>query len=109
MNEDSQTRNYGFAVGLLTGTVVGLGMIFWLAPRAAGEARQRISESAKVVGKRTADQYRQVGDRLGAALEDLSAKGQSVRNDVADTVARGAHEVERFATAAKAGPSTLKL
>ena len=72
MTEQIQRRrDYGFAIGLMTGTFVGAGLAMWLAPRAAAEFRE------------------------------LKQKGQDVRDDVADVVARGAHEVERFAVAAK--------
>ena len=109
MNVDTQTRNYGYALGLLTGTVLGAAAMLLLAPRAAGEARQRITDSAKDFAERTSDQYGQVSGRLGSALEDLTAKGKGVRDGVAVAVARGAHEVERVATAAKAGPDSRQL
>ena len=109
MDVDTQTRNYGFVLGMLTGTVLGAGAMLLLAPRAAGEARQRIADSAKDLAERASDQYGQVSGRLGSALEDLSAKGKGVRDGVADAVVRGAREVERFAAAAKAGPGSRQL
>lgn len=84
---NQEHRNYGFAIGLLTGTFVGAGLMMWLAPRTASEVRQRVADSAKDLGKR----------------------GQGVRDDLADTVARGAREVERFATAAKSDRITERL
>lgn len=74
-----ERRDHGFAIGLLTGTFVGAGLMLWLAPRMITELRQRVT----------------------ASVDDLTRKGQGVRDDVADVVARGAHEVERFAIAAK--------
>jgi gas vesicle protein len=80
MTEQIQKRrDYGFAIGLMTGTFVGAGLAMWLAPRAAAELRSRVGER----------------------VDELKQKGQGVRDDVADVVARGAHEVERFAVAAK--------
>ena len=109
MDVNTHTPNYGFVLGMLTGTVLGAGAMLLLAPRVAAEARQRIADSAKDLAERTSDQYGQVSDRLGSALEDLTAKGKGVRDGVAVAVARGAHEVERFATAAKAGPDSRQL
>ena len=109
MDVDTQTRNNGFALGLLTGTVLGAAAMLLLVPRAAGEARQRMTDSAKDFAVRASDQYGQVSGRLGSALEDLTAKGKGVRDGVAVAVARGAHEVERVATAAKAGPDSRQL
>ena len=36
-----------------------------------------------------------------SAVDELARSGSRVRDDVAESVARGAHEVERFAVAAK--------
>ena len=77
--QTQERRSHGFAIGLLTGTFVGAGLAMWLAPRMAAELRDRMTESAKGLGR----------------------QAQDVRDDVADAVARGAHEVERYAIAAK--------
>jgi gas vesicle protein len=91
MNTQAQERrDHGFAIGLLTGTFVGAGLMMWLAPRMMSELRQQATDSAKKVTARISD-----------AVEDLTRKGEGVRDDVADVVARSAHEVERFAMAAK--------
>ena len=91
MNTDTYVRRDGtFAIGLLAGAVVGLGLAVWLAPRLRSELRQRVTDSATTVRVRVAE-----------AADELVRRGQAVRNDVADAVARGAHEVERQAVAAK--------
>ena len=64
-------RDSGFAIGLWTGAFVGAGLAMWLVPR------------------------------VSRAIDDVLRKGQHVRDEVADAVAHGAHEVERFATAAR--------
>ena len=97
-------RDYRFVLGLLTGTAVGMGLVLWLAPRVASELSQRMSESAKDLGKRASERYRQAGSRAGAAVDDLTRKSRAVRDDVAEAVAHGAHEVERYAIAAKSDP-----
>jgi gas vesicle protein len=93
-------RGYGFAIGLLTGTFVGAGLAMWLAPRSASELRQRVTDSAMRLRKRASEQYQQASTRVGEAVDDLTRRGRDARDDVADAVARGAHEVERYATAA---------
>ena len=108
--ETQERRSHGFAMGLLTGTFVGAGLAMWLAPRMASELRERITDSAKGLGLQASEQYEQASSRVGEAVSELTRKGQDVRDDVADAVARGAHEVERYATAAKsdrvaAGPA----
>ena len=94
-------RDYGFVIGLLTGTFVGAGLAMWLAPRLASEIRERVADSARGLGRRASEHYQQASSRVGDAVDELTRKGQGVRDDVAETVARGAREVERYARAAK--------
>jgi gas vesicle protein len=102
MNAQTQEhRDYGFVIGLLTGTFVGAGLVMWLAPRTASELRQRMTDSARNLGEQASEQYQQATSRVGEAVDQLTRKGQDVRDDVADAVARGAQEVERYATGAK--------
>ena len=100
IQERREPRDYRFVFGLLTGTVVGAGLAMWFAPRLASEVRERLTDSARRFGQRAADRYQQASSRVGDAVDELTRKGQGVRDDVAGAVARGAHEVERVATAA---------
>ncbi len=94
-------RRYGFGIGLLAGTFVGAGLIMWLAPRIGSELRERMTRSARNLGDLASERYEQATAHVGEAVNELTRKGQDVRDDVADAVVRGAREVERFATAAK--------
>jgi gas vesicle protein len=94
-------RRYGFGLGLLAGTFVGAGLLMWLAPRMGSELRQRVADSARSLGERASDKYRQASTHAAEAIDELARKGQDARDDIADAVARGAREVERVATAAK--------
>jgi len=96
-----ESRHYGFMIGLVAGTVAGAGLMMWLAPRTASEVRKRVTDSAKNLGKQASEEYERVSTRVGHAVDELSRNGHGVLNGVADTVARGADEVRRFATAAK--------
>jgi gas vesicle protein len=69
-------------IGLLAGTAIGAGLALWLAPRAKAE-------------------YERASARVGDAVDELKRTGQGVRDDLADAVVRGAHQVEGFAKAAK--------
>lgn len=91
----------GFVVGLLAGTVVGAGLTMWLAPRTRWELRQRLAGSARSLGQRASEQYEEARVRVGGAVDELGRKGQGFREQVADVVARGAQEVERYATSAR--------
>ena len=99
---DTQTeghRDYGFVIGLVTGAFVGAGLALWLAPRAASELRERMTDSARNIGERASERFQQVNARVGEAVDELTRTGQGVRDEVAGVVARSAREVERFATA----------
>jgi len=92
-----ERRDYGFVIGLMTGTIVGAGLVMWLAPRAAAELRARMSENAKYAGQLATDSYQQASARVGNAVDELTRRGKGVRDDVAEVVARSAHEVARGA------------
>ena len=102
MNEHTQERrDHGFVLGLLAGTAVGAGLAMWFAPRSGAQLRRQLTDSARGLGDRFSERFEHATARVGDAVDDLARKGQNVRDDVADAVARGAHEVERYATAAK--------
>jgi gas vesicle protein len=94
-------RDYGFAIGLLTGTFVGAGLALWCAPRLASELRARVTGSVRDAGQRVSDGYDHVTTRIANVATEVTRQGQDVRDGVADAVAHGAHEVERFAKATK--------
>ena len=95
--EYRERRDYGFLFGLMTGTVVGAGLAIWLVPRAS-ELRNRLTESLDDVRNRASDRFQQASARVGETVDEITRKGQGVRDDVAEAVARGAREVERYAT-----------
>ena len=98
MNTNTQEHSdYRFVIGLLTGAVVGAGLAMWFAPRMAPAFRRQMTDSARNLGKLASDQYQQASTRVGKAVDEFARKGQAVRDEVADAVARGAHEVERGA------------
>src|SRR6187402_2711562 len=99
MNATWTHRDDGFVIGLLTGACVGAGLAIWLAPRLASALRQRVFDSARNRGRRAAEQYQHFGTYVGKAVDELVRRAQGGRDDVADAVAREAHDVEGFATA----------
>jgi gas vesicle protein len=99
MSTDTQGQySYAFVCGLAAGTFIGAGLIMWLAPRSGSELRQRMTASARDFGARASKQYREASGRVTEVVDDITRKGQQVRDEVAGAVARGAHEVERYAT-----------
>ena len=65
-------RDYGFAIGLATGTLVGAGLAIWLAPRVASELRERITDSARSFGQRASEHYEDASSRVGDAVDVLT-------------------------------------
>ena len=99
---DTQTQGHrddGFVIGLMTGAFVGALLALWLAPRGAAELRERMTDSARNLGERASERFQRVNARVGETVDELTPAGQGVREEVAGVVARGAREVERFATA----------
>jgi gas vesicle protein len=80
MNTQTQEhRNYGFAIGLMTGTFVGAGLSMWLAPRSTSELRERIAVSARTLRDRASQQYRQVSARERYAMAAKSDRSMNAR------------------------------
>lgn len=100
MSEDNpRLRHNRFWLGLCAGTVVGAGLAMWMVPRAAAELRERAADSAGKLRARAAERCEEVGTQVGQAVEDIAKQGRAVRNGMADSVVRGAHEVARQAAA----------
>jgi len=100
-SNSQQSPGLAFVCGLMAGTLVGAGLTLWLTPGSAAELRDQVTDNAKALGKRASDGYDEASGRVGNAVDELARKGNRVRDDVAESVVRGAHEVERFAVAAK--------
>jgi gas vesicle protein len=100
-NAHSQdTRDGGFFIGVIVGGVVGASLAMYFAPRAASEFRRRMSSSARNFGDGATEWHQRASARVSDAVGGITRNGQAVRDEVADTVARGAREVELIATAA---------
>jgi gas vesicle protein len=108
MNVAEEERDYRFLTGLALGGMVGAGLALWLAPRAAAEIKARAAEKAKILGDAMSERYRDARLRVNHRVEELSRKGQGIRDEACDTIVRAAQEVEagargvqHFATDAK--------
>ena len=98
----THTHDYRFLTGLMVGSVVGAGLAMLLAPRAAAEIKERAAGSAKHLGGAVSERYRDARLRAAGAVDGLARKGRWVRESVSEAVVRGAQDVERHATDAKA-------
>jgi gas vesicle protein len=91
---ERQTGDYRLLTGLALGSIVGAGLTLWLAPRAAAEIKARAVDSARSLGHAASERYRDARLRLGEAVGGIARKGQGLRNEALDKVARVAQEVE---------------
>jgi hypothetical protein len=89
-----ESRNGRLALGLVTGTLVGAGLVWWFAPRLSA-LRQRLEDSATTVRIRLGE----LADAGGDAADELVRQGQVLRNDLAeadaDAIARAADDGAR--------------
>ena len=121
--QDNSTNHCGrFLMGLMTGGAIGAGLALYLAPRLASELRERVTDSTTGLRNAASERFQGVAtrvadvvDRVADAADDVTRRGQAARDDVADAVARGAHEVgrgarevEQFAKAAKTDHSAAR-
>ena len=96
--------NNGFLIGLIAGSVIGAALAIAFAPRLAAELRQRMTASAADLSRAASQGYQDVSTRIAGVVDGVTARGQAVRDDVADAVGRGAREVEQFAMDSKTVP-----
>jgi gas vesicle protein len=108
MNPRAKNTNSGFLLGVITGGVVGAALAVAFAPRLAAELRQRITDAANDVSDAASSRYRDASTRVAGAVDEVTARGQALRDDVADAVGRGARGVEQIATAAKTAPDSRR-
>ena len=94
-----------FLVGLIMGGVIGAALAIAFAPEAGSELRERVRETAADLGNAASRGYQEASGHLAGVVNDAAARGQAMRDDVADAVGRGAREVEQFAMASKTSGS----
>jgi gas vesicle protein len=104
ITREESGRGSLFLVGLMAGTAIGAGLALAFAPRAGSELRERLTESATELGQAASRGYQRVSTRVADAVENVTERGQTVRDGVADAVASDAREVEQGADAAKSLP-----
>ncbi|HEY3384587.1 MAG TPA: hypothetical protein VGK32_22740 [Vicinamibacterales bacterium] len=100
-SHDPETRDYRLLIGLVAGAALGAGLGMLLASQTAAGFRKRVAASAKDLGKTASDRYLDARARVGAVATEYTSKGRAIRDDLADTVIKGARTVERYAADAK--------
>jgi gas vesicle protein len=98
---EQSTPRPGFALGLLTGGIIGTVLALAFAPRAGADLRRGVASAGKKLGNAASEQYQDASARVGDAVGHLVNKVQAAGDDAADAVVSGADEIARVATALK--------
>jgi gas vesicle protein len=80
-SHSQQPQAFGFSFGLITGALVGAGLAWWLTPGSASELRERVTVSARALGKRASETYDEASSRIGDAVDQLTRKGRAAKSD----------------------------
>ena len=85
MTEDTQDtqdtqdrRDHTFWLGLLTGTIVGAGLVMWILPRATAELRQRMTTSARHLRTAASDGFSQASAHVDKTVDELTKASQGL-------------------------------
>ena len=65
------------------------------------DLRRSVAGTARNLGAAASDRYQDANARVGDAVEQLANKARAVRDDAADEVVSGAHDIARFAASTK--------
>ncbi len=74
MSTYERENGAGFAVGALTGALVGAGLALLLAPKAGQELREDLGESLTSLRDAVAGRYRELAARAGVEIEHLEER-----------------------------------
>lgn len=98
---DSRDSGSGFAMGVISGAVVGAGLALLFAPKAGRALRSDLAESMDALRSAIADRYETLAARAGVEIDNLSATVETAADALearakaaVDTAARRARSVE---------------
>jgi gas vesicle protein len=92
----------GFVMGLLTGTLIGVGLGMLFAPKAGSDLREQLSEQAGALANQAQDGYRKATQNAGQWAEkgkqaagEWAERGKDLYGKAREAVSRGAEEAQR--------------
>jgi gas vesicle protein len=109
-----------FMMGLLTGTVVGVGLGMLLAPKAGSELRNQLSDQAGALANQAQEGYRKATENAGQWAEkgkqaagEWAERGKDLYGKAREAVSRGTDEAQQHVrdaagtvTSATSAPAT---
>jgi gas vesicle protein len=90
----NEQRDHGFAVGVITGAMVGAGLALLFAPKAGAELRGDLNDSLASVRDAVARRYHALAEMAGVELDNIEER----IDRVTESVEAGAREVLDTAT-----------
>jgi len=92
-----------FVMGLLTGTVLGVGLGMLFAPKAGSELRNQLSEQAGALASQAQAGYRKATENAGQWAEkgkeaagEWAERGKDMYGQAREAVSRGAEEAQKY-------------
>lgn len=82
----------GFIIGLLAGTILGVGLGMLLAPKPGADLRGELDEQARTLGAKASERYQ----RASETAASLAERGREIVNQAREAVNRGADEVRTY-------------
>jgi gas vesicle protein len=82
MYQGQDDTDAGFAVGLITGAIVGAGLALLLAPKSGAALRDDLGESWTVLRDAIGRRYRDLAERAGVELDNLQERIDQTANAV---------------------------
>ena len=109
---DNNEGGGGFVLGLLTGTVLGVGLGMLFAPKAGSELRDQLSNQAGALANQAHEGYGKATQNAGKWAEkgqeaagEWAERGKDMYGRAREAVSRGADEAQKYVRDA-AGPVT---
>jgi gas vesicle protein len=106
---DKSDGGGSFMMGLLTGTIVGVGLGMLLAPKAGSELRNQLSDQAGALAKQAQEGYRRATEGAGQWAEkgkqvagEWADRGKDVYGKASEAVSRGAEQARQHVRDAEA-------
>jgi gas vesicle protein len=101
---DNGEGGRGFVLGLLTGTVLGVGLGMLFAPKAGSELRGQLSDQAGALANQAQEGYRKATQNAGHWAEkgketagEWAERGKDLYGKAREAISRGAEEAQRSA------------
>jgi len=102
MSENSGGSGVGFGIGLIAGTLFGVGLGLLLAQKPGSELREDLGVRARQAGDKLKEQYRQAEHAASGWADrgrEMAERGREVVERGREAVSRGVDEARRTARA----------